>query len=88
MLWANPCYHGNDIWARRGDLVAYRLVLFRILLCFWIRKRVSKRYQRCSKYYGSSNSPPIVIKLRIPIEDDILHNRTVSDFQVVIINKE
>jgi len=29
MLWADPCYpccHGNDIWARRGDPVAYRLV--------------------------------------------------------------
>jgi len=23
---ANPCCHGNDIWPRRGDLVAYRLV--------------------------------------------------------------
>jgi len=27
-------------------------------------------------------SQPIVIKLRTQIEDDILHNRTVSDFQV------
>ena len=27
MLWADPCCHGNDIWPRRGDLVAYRLVL-------------------------------------------------------------
>ena len=25
---ANPCCHGSDIWARRGDLVAYQLVLF------------------------------------------------------------
>jgi len=25
---ADPCCHGNDIWPRRGDLVAYRLVLF------------------------------------------------------------
>jgi len=24
---ADPCCHGNEIWARRGDLVAYRLVL-------------------------------------------------------------
>jgi len=24
---ADPCCHGNDIWARRGDPVAYRLVL-------------------------------------------------------------
>jgi len=23
----DPCCHGNDIWARRGDLVAYRLVI-------------------------------------------------------------
>jgi len=23
---ADPCGHGNDIWARRGDPVAYRLV--------------------------------------------------------------
>jgi len=27
MLWADPCCHGNEIWARRGDPVAYRLVL-------------------------------------------------------------
>jgi len=26
---ADPCCHGNDVWPRRGDLVAYRLVLFR-----------------------------------------------------------
>jgi len=26
MLWADPCCHGNDIWHRRGDIVAYRLV--------------------------------------------------------------
>jgi len=25
MLWVDPCCHGNDIWPRRGDLVAYRL---------------------------------------------------------------
>jgi len=25
---ADPCCHGNDIFARRGDLVAYRLVTF------------------------------------------------------------
>ena len=26
MLWADPCCHGNEIWARRGVLVAYRIV--------------------------------------------------------------
>jgi len=26
-LWADRCCHGNEIWARRGDPVAYRLVL-------------------------------------------------------------
>ena len=26
MLWADPCCHDNEIWARRGDPVAYRLV--------------------------------------------------------------
>jgi len=26
MLWADPCYHGNEILARRRDPVAYRLV--------------------------------------------------------------
>jgi len=25
---ADPCCHGNEIWPRRGDLVAYRLVSF------------------------------------------------------------
>jgi len=24
---ADPCCHGNEIWAKRGDPVAYRLVL-------------------------------------------------------------
>jgi len=27
MLWADSCCHGNEIWARRRDLVTYRLVL-------------------------------------------------------------
>jgi len=26
MLWADPCCHGNKIWARHRDPVAYRLV--------------------------------------------------------------
>jgi len=26
MLWADPWCHGNEIWVRRGDPVAYRLV--------------------------------------------------------------
>jgi len=37
MLWADadPCYHGNEIWARRGDPVAYRLVFFSSFYCKW-----------------------------------------------------
>jgi len=31
MLWADPCCHGYEIWARRGDPVAYRLVLLLFL---------------------------------------------------------
>jgi len=27
MLWADPCCHGNEIWVRREDPVAYRLVV-------------------------------------------------------------
>ena len=27
---ADPCCHGNDTWARRGDPVAYRLVYFSV----------------------------------------------------------
>ena len=27
---ADPCCHGNKIWARRGDPVAYWLVLFTV----------------------------------------------------------
>jgi len=38
MVWVNPCCHGNDIWARRGDLVANRLVIFlyvvRVVYCY------------------------------------------------------
>ena len=26
VLWADPCWHGNEFWARREDPVAYRLV--------------------------------------------------------------
>jgi len=28
MLWGRPCCHSNEIWAKRGDPVAYRLVIF------------------------------------------------------------
>ena len=35
MLCANPCCHGNDIWARRGDLVAYKLVTI-IVVCYYV----------------------------------------------------
>jgi len=31
---ADPCCHGNDIWARRGDLVAYRLVNYMTTFIF------------------------------------------------------
>jgi len=37
---------------------------------------------RFSMYYGFFISQPIVIKLRTQNDDSILHNRTVSDFQV------
>jgi len=43
MLWANLCCHGNEIWARCGDPVAYRLVFVffcvykqHILLCLQV----------------------------------------------------
>ena len=39
MLCANPCCHGNDIWARRGDLVAYTSLLPLLLFAtmwWWI----------------------------------------------------
>jgi len=32
---ANPCCHDNEIWARRGDLVAYRLVDV-CVCCVWM----------------------------------------------------
>jgi len=31
---ADPCCHGNQIWARRGDPVAYRLLLLLLLILF------------------------------------------------------
>jgi len=39
---------------------------------------------RFSKYYNFSISQPIVIKLCTPVQvgDSIIHNRTVSNFQV------
>jgi len=36
MLWADPCCHGNEIWARRGDPVAYRLVLLILLVKLFV----------------------------------------------------
>jgi len=30
---ADPCYHGNEIWARRRDSVAYRLVIIVFSRC-------------------------------------------------------
>ena len=29
---ADPCCHGNEIWARHGDLVAYRLVVVKVFV--------------------------------------------------------
>jgi len=33
MLWADPCCHGNEVWARRGDPDAFRLVCLRVSVC-------------------------------------------------------
>jgi len=33
---ADPCCHGNDIWARQGDPVAYRLI---VQFCLFVGKR-------------------------------------------------
>jgi len=55
MLWADPCCHGNDIWPRRGDLVAYRF-----LYCFLATLQVKQHLPAmvtslqsvpCSKMY-------------------------------------
>jgi len=32
---ADPCCHGNDIWARRGDPVTYRLVMHSCSFCLF-----------------------------------------------------
>jgi len=41
MLWADPCCHGNEISARRGDPVAYWLVCMLACLCLCVCMRVS-----------------------------------------------
>jgi len=51
----------------------------------WTRERVPSSYERCCCYQIFNSlklftSQPIVIKLRTQIGDNILHNRTVSDF--------
>jgi len=28
MLWADPCCHGNEIWARRGDPIGLSVCLY------------------------------------------------------------
>ena len=44
MLWADPCCHGNKIWARRGDRVAYQLVVsyvcISVCVCFCVNTAV------------------------------------------------
>ena len=42
MLWADPCCHGNDIWLRRGDLVAYGLSVYnvKIMATYWEKNHI------------------------------------------------
>jgi len=35
MLWGDPCCHGDELWPRRGDLNAYRLVFLLVVITFW-----------------------------------------------------
>jgi len=37
---ADPCCHGDDIWHRRGDLVAYRIVCLSVTFCIVARTGV------------------------------------------------
>jgi len=85
------CRCGASWSGGRLSLVGYRMY------DSWTQKRVPRGHGnlvvvlvlvpfvcfiRFSMYYGFFISQPIVIKLRKQIEDNILHNRTVSDFQV------
>jgi len=33
----DPCCHGNEIWARRGDPVAYRLIILHSCFCLFLQ---------------------------------------------------
>jgi len=41
---ADPCCHGNDIWARHKDPVAYRLLYSVIVHCFFLTLSTNKMY--------------------------------------------
>jgi len=52
---ANPCCHGNDIWPRRGDLVAYRLVC--VFVCFDLLRNIKTSFSfsptdRTGRFFG------------------------------------
>ena len=49
MLWADPCCHGNEIWHRRGDPVAYRLVLIYVWMyvCLGVSGMVQVSFASC-----------------------------------------
>jgi len=65
MLWADPCCHGNDIWPRRGDVVAYQLVisLLRLYRDTWIGSAVRPhkvRYIRVFYMHVYSAAQPAI----------------------------
>jgi len=57
MLWADPCCHDNEIWARRGDPVAYRLVSVNSHLTS-LRSRQSKIHRLQVGRHGSEPGLP------------------------------
>ena len=60
---AHPCCHGNEIWARRGDPVAYRLVVGANLVCIYCRFH-SRRWRTVLE---------AVLEACKPTSDDAVH---------------
>jgi len=77
---ADPCCHGNEIWARRGDLVAYRLV-FTIFLSLKVFYGVLSRTflscrERDSSCRGSISAGDATIALKQSVGGDQSTNTT------------
>jgi len=82
---ADPCCHGNEIWARRGDLVAYRLVCWfvRSLRSLWfLEKYKSDFHEILARTFGIlPNFANNFWKIKVKVQSQ---TRRTESIQIVI----